>query len=600
MNCLPILDRELRVAARKRSTFWFRVAAAGTGIVIGSGGLTVSLFQRTSPSQIGTALFYILTWTCMAAGMAAGLFFTSDCLSEEKRDGTLGLLFLTELRGYDVVLGKLIATSLRAFYALLAVLPILAITQLMGGITGAQYWKSALGLVNGLLFSLSAGLLISALSRDSQKALAGTLFVLLLLSLGGPLADGITAGLKKRGFQALWSLSSPGYVLVAASAWGRSGFWQAVMVNQLLAGAMFVLASVLVPHSWQTRKSAGATAVQDWRHAWKYGSPRRRARLHQRLLEPQPIAWLVSRERWQSLALWVVAILITGGFAAALISNAPREVWILWMSLGGVFTLILYIWAASQSSRFLVEARRGGFLELLLVTPINERQIVRGQWRMLTAMAGMPVLLLLAVHLAGSTLAQLSYQRLISSSGPVAAVGTGTNRVTIVTNQVIIIGPTRVSVNTPTNSPGTGIGSGSGSVVRDLGIAIGTGTAATVSTVANLLALCWFGMWMGMTSKSANLATLKTIVFVQVIPWFVMAFGGGMLTGLIMMWTALSGSPNMFAWWVLITAWFSAATVVAKDIGFILWSRNKLLSSLRDQAVRNLGIPSFQPPAKSR
>ena len=39
MNCLPIVDRELRVAARKRSTFWLRVAAGATGVVIASGGL---------------------------------------------------------------------------------------------------------------------------------------------------------------------------------------------------------------------------------------------------------------------------------------------------------------------------------------------------------------------------------------------------------------------------------------------------------------------------------------------------------------------------------------------------------------------------------
>ena len=31
------------------------------------------------------------------------------------------------------------------------------------------------------------------------------------------------------------------------------------------------------------------------------------------------------------------------------------------------------------------------------------------------------------------------------------------------------------------------------------------------SSAANLLALGWFGMWMGLTSRSTNLATLKTL-----------------------------------------------------------------------------------------
>ena len=157
MNYLPIADRELRVAVRKRSTFWLRVAAALTGLVIGGGCLVLSKLFGANSVSLGSVLFSTLTWLCLVAGLSAGLFFTADCLSEEKREGTLGLLFLTDLRGYDVALGKLLATSLRCFYALLAVLPILAITLLMGGVTGAQYWKATLALVNALFVSLSAG-----------------------------------------------------------------------------------------------------------------------------------------------------------------------------------------------------------------------------------------------------------------------------------------------------------------------------------------------------------------------------------------------------------------------------------------------------------
>jgi len=92
MNCLPIVNRELRVAARKRSTFWLRVVAALTALVIGSGCMLFSLVPGFGTFQMGSVLFNVLTWLCLAAGLSAGLFFTSDCLSEEKREGTLGLL----------------------------------------------------------------------------------------------------------------------------------------------------------------------------------------------------------------------------------------------------------------------------------------------------------------------------------------------------------------------------------------------------------------------------------------------------------------------------------------------------------------------------
>src|SRR5205814_5023244 len=137
---------------------------------------------------------------CVATALSAGLFFTSDCLSEEKREGTLGFLFLTDLRGYDVAGGKLLATSLRGFYGLLAILPILAVTLLMGGVTGAQFWKTSLALANALFCSLAAGLFVSAISRDSQKALGATLFLLLLFTFGGPLGDAILGRITRRGF----------------------------------------------------------------------------------------------------------------------------------------------------------------------------------------------------------------------------------------------------------------------------------------------------------------------------------------------------------------------------------------------------------------
>src|SRR6267142_2773428 len=204
MTFLPIAERELRVASRKRSTFWLRIVAALVALVIGCGFLAISMGSAAvglGPPALGKALFSVLSWLSFAAAASAGFFFTSDCLSEEKREGTLGFLFLTDLRGYDIVLGKLLATSLRGFYALLAFLPILAITQMMGGVTGAQYWKSTLALVNALFCSLAAGMFISAISRDSQKALTGTLLAMLLLSLGGPIVDGIIAVTKKHGFQ---------------------------------------------------------------------------------------------------------------------------------------------------------------------------------------------------------------------------------------------------------------------------------------------------------------------------------------------------------------------------------------------------------------
>src|SRR5262249_11952150 len=130
MTFLPIVDRELRVASRRRSTYWIRAGAA-TGVMV-LGTWSFLMMRQESPRQIAMTLFGILTGSAVLYSLLSGVRSTADCLSQEKRDGTLGLLFLTDLKGYDVVMGKLAATSLNVLYSVLAVVPMLAIPLLMG------------------------------------------------------------------------------------------------------------------------------------------------------------------------------------------------------------------------------------------------------------------------------------------------------------------------------------------------------------------------------------------------------------------------------------------------------------------------------------
>jgi hypothetical protein len=123
-----------------------------------------------------------------------------------------------------------------------------------------------------------------------------------------------------------------------------------------------------------------------------------------------------------------------------------------------------------------------------------------------------------------------------------------------------------------------------------------------IATAANLLALSWFGMWMGMTSKNNNLAALKTLLFVEVIPLFVIYFAAGLVLMLVVTQSAFRGGSNtMMASWVnsmvpLIMTLVPAALAVLKDIFFILWTRKKLFTSFREQATRSISSPSFAVP----
>src|SRR5579872_4734477 len=162
MTFMPIADRELRVSARSKATRRWRMYFALAGVTIaGALGLISVVSRGMFTSQLGLAIFSALKWIAYVFACGAGVFLTADCLSEEKREGTLGLLFLTDLHGYDVVFGKLLSTSLSGFYGLLAVFPLLAVCLLLGGITNGEFWRMALVLVNAFLFSLAVGIFVS-------------------------------------------------------------------------------------------------------------------------------------------------------------------------------------------------------------------------------------------------------------------------------------------------------------------------------------------------------------------------------------------------------------------------------------------------------
>lgn len=554
MIFLPIVERELRVAARKRSTSWLRVVAASIALVLGAAFLAVNTATGTSTVNFGRALFGSLTWLALAAALGAGLFLTSDALSEEKRDGTLGFLFLTDLAGFDVVAGKLLATSLRGGYSVLAIFPILGVTLLMGGVTGAQFWRCTLALLNALFFSLAAGLLVSAVSRDSQRAMAGTFLLLLLLCAMGPIFGAMAKGSASL---ARLSLTSPVYVFNRASGWGRTGFWAGLLTTHALGWTMFGAAAVLVRRTWQDRPAKRSTiAVQRRVRS-------RRSASQRRLLQTNPVVWLTLPAWWQTAPLWVLA-LVSCALLLAFLTTVPSSFWAVWAQLSWILAFGVYFWTASQASRFLVEARRSGLLELLLVTPLKSPEIIDGQWRALLRSFSAPVLLIVIVQSAGALLMPLG----------------GMYRAT---------------------------GGGTGSFAEaSIGSIMGLFAAGTV--IANVIALVWVAMWMGLTHRTSSVPALKSFVFVQVLPSLGINLASTLLAALLMFSRFASSmrtppSNALLLSFPLFMAGISAALTLAKDAVFFVWARNRLRNNFREQASRstlrteNLRLPLVPSPA---
>ena len=542
MTLLPIVERELRLAARRGVTFWLRMVAALVAFVIAAGLFVLfSYVGGGLGNRSGGPLFAVLTWMSLAAALAAGLFFTADSLSEEKREGTLGFLFLTDLRGYDVVLGKLFATSCRCVFALLAIFPILAGTQLLGGVEVGQFWRTILALLHALFFSLAVGMFVSALSRHPQKALAGT-FLLLLLLVGVVFAfDALRAHLSGASFQFQFSLVSPITLFLQANGF-FAGFWTSFLIGQLTAWGLLGFACWLAPRNWQdrTRVSATSSPGRSW---WRFGSEKQRVRLRAELLERNPTTWLACRERWQSRVVWALALVLVAEFIASIVL---AETWINWVGMGikVVVTLFLYLWMVSQACQFFAELRRAGLVELLLAAPLDFQKVALGAWWGLVRIFGLPIGIILVVQFLGE------------ASG---------------LNAMRFGGGVTIEVGSVSEWVQTWFAAG----------------ANLVTSLTNLIALSWFGLWMGLVSRNSLTGTLKTIAFVQIIPWLVLSYASALALPLML----LAFRFDLFAtgdgtWHLLIVTGLMTLLSVAKDGVFFYLAWKKLRGNFRVTATR--------------
>src|SRR5436190_11325251 len=323
MIFLPIVERELRVASRQRGTYWTRMGAVLAGLAVGSWIMLIPHLR--TPRLLGMALFSSLALVTYIYSLMVGLRTTADCLSEEKREGTLGLLFLTDLRGYDIVFGKLAATSVNACYGMLAVFPILAISLLAGGVTGAEFGRVILACVTNVFLSLSVGMFCSAVSRDERKAIGAALFLLAVITFGLPAMGGALA--ESKGISrpsTLFFVPSPGFAAFAAfddtrrslSTAGYNYFYESIITVNEMAFVFLVLSCWIVPRTWHDKvEGVAKNPVQrTWRNL-VFGSPSRRASIRRLLLDINPIYWLTSRDRLKNHLVWFF-LLIIGGFWA--------------------------------------------------------------------------------------------------------------------------------------------------------------------------------------------------------------------------------------------------------------------------------------------
>jgi ABC-type transport system involved in multi-copper enzyme maturation permease subunit len=536
MTFLPIVERELRVAARRHSTHSVRMALALAALAI---GFFLYLARSQMPPQaLAKEIFGGLGGLSLLYCLSSGRRSTADCLSEEKRDGTLGLLFLTDLKGYDVVLGKLAATSVSAFYGLLAVLPVLAIPLLMGGVTNGEFWRAVLVLVNTFLFSLTIGVFASVLSRDARQAMGINLLLLLALVAFPPAIAGTIAYLNNS-HPMLHPLffSCPVY-----SYWwgfdmnyqGAPGyFWASVGVTHALTWLLAALSSWIVPRSWQDRDSGKGEArwADSWR-SWVYGNPAQRKALRTQLLEVNPFCWLSSRARFKPAGVWVfLGFVVCWWLYLRLVMHLHWAEESFSLTTALLLNSVLKLWIGIEACQRLAEEQKMGSLELLLSTPLSAGDILRGQFLALKRQFLRPMAVVLAVEI------------------------------------VFILAVSR---------PWLGH-------VQDRVEQVAFGLAGMILLILDTVALAFVGLRAALSAKSPNRASASAILRVLILPWLIFI----VVSVTASLWAAGGPGPG---WKFFLHLWFWLG--VSADLAYGLPAWWQLRTRFRELALQRFTASS--------
>ncbi|MDX1951331.1 MAG: ABC transporter permease subunit [Verrucomicrobiota bacterium] len=383
MTTWPVIECELRKSCRKSTTYWSRVWPALLMLLII--GWCLWIIQRHGTIGLGNDhLFMGLSCIAFLQVLFSGASRTADCISEEKRDGTLGFLFLTDLKGYDVVLGKLLANSLTTFYALLGIFPALGILLLLGGVTGQMLWKVALSLLCALFYSVSLGVLISTFFFKATRAASAAGWILLFLAVGIPT---ITFLLQDWGGYHHWAFYlnflSPIHMqriaLMSGIGFTQQYFWNAVAINLFFAFLFLFWASRRLPHTWQDVSVSREPLWKRIIEKLSIGSAKARHAFRIRLLQANPFYWLSERKAvWPLGTSMTLLIWFLTGYFFWDEENSRNEGIIACLIIA--VSILFRCLVATHACRQIAEDRHSGALELILATEISVKEIIAGQF----------------------------------------------------------------------------------------------------------------------------------------------------------------------------------------------------------------------------
>lgn len=172
---LTLLSRALKADARFRRAHAFRVGSTGIIFLF----LIVAHATSGGVGSPGLRFFSLISWLNLTLIALAGSSFFATAITEEKEEGTLGLLQLAGVSTLGLLLGKSTSRLIAALMVFVAQLPFALLAVSLGGVTVSQIIAVDIALAAFMMMIANLALLASVVAQRSGLASAMMILVLL-------------------------------------------------------------------------------------------------------------------------------------------------------------------------------------------------------------------------------------------------------------------------------------------------------------------------------------------------------------------------------------------------------------------------------------
>ncbi len=393
----PIFNREFLTVPRRDRHHATRLASLALLWVIG-----ITAWQATvgftkdaalgETARFGSLLFQVSAYVQLTLLLFFSALSAASTVAQEKDRRTFLLLLLTDMRDYEIVLGKMLGSLLPIAILFGVTVPFFSMLLLLGGVSGTQVIQTILVLAATSFAAGSLGALVALWRDRTFQALAlavlGIVFYLFLAQGAGLLARQflppdtstmITAWLDP--FTAmLYVIDPPLDGMAVHPAYVFTAY-------MFLLGAAFTLFGVVKLRAWnpsgepvQQREAPEDAAVETKDRATAHAAPGKA-----RDVWKNPILWREimtyaygRRPYLVKLAYGLVVALIAYMAIGELSRGGGRPEFAAAYGLvpAGILSLLLI---SAQSATAITSERDGKALDLLLVTDLEPREFVFGK-----------------------------------------------------------------------------------------------------------------------------------------------------------------------------------------------------------------------------